>query len=679
MDVVGLEGSLTNASPNGCKTWSVLPDGMLDDGRGQAAQPADMKAPHDVVVAEALPPQPGFPHPEEAGAGTAELPTTDNTLTETPLPDNRPEQVAGASEKAPAVIAAENLPPETRPEQETGAAVVCEVHEAKSLDAALPVDPLAAALPEDAPPGHEAYSKVDSHASHKWPYAAFQYGPRKSKFQATVGKSGSLENALRVARACYMRFELGDTLEQVKEFRSACYEKIRMAQAKPSSTVNTSKEESVVNGDGAPRSSSAVLPAAGALDVQAPASVPKGKVIASCAIEEDAPEGSKAHDPSKMQIDNSNGVVFFTYSSPVKSKHKFTVKISKCNSLGLAMRVARLCFAKLESGVSTKEAQLYREELYGRVALTTEAAQKERGSHKWKVLEPIAEEGAKKEKKRKWNVPEQLENGGSKKDNKKRKGAVQSEEAESKAARTERSLLDAPADSMAHQKVHLRSEEGSGTCVFSFLQPDGQRVRFQTTASAANGSVEDALRIARLCYAKLEAGCSKTELDRYRQELYAACKEDSKAAARKAAKATARGSAGNKSGHARPDGSNSRDAAASSSSGSSSSSSDSGDESDSSASAAPAAKRQVVAPAQALAAVQAPGQAPGQATRLPRAPPHQRVCAKMMVRAGLRCGCHFALRCPASRHSEPSVSLGGHSAAPVGGTLRAAAGAKTVN
>lgn len=83
---------------------------------------------------------------------------------------------------------------------------------------------------------------------------------------------------------------------------------------------------------------------------------------------------------------------------------------------------------------------------------------------------------------------------------------------------------DAPKGSMAHDRVKRRNKGvGAEVCCFKFVRGDGTKEHFQTTMKAANNSMENAMRIARLCYAKFEAGATKAEVEQFRGEMYAKC------------------------------------------------------------------------------------------------------------------------------------------------------------
>eukprot|EP00928_Gymnodinium_smaydae_P031245 TRINITY_DN22993_c0_g2_i1.p1 TRINITY_DN22993_c0_g2~~TRINITY_DN22993_c0_g2_i1.p1 ORF type:complete len:292 (+),score=29.04 TRINITY_DN22993_c0_g2_i1:39-914(+) len=84
---------------------------------------------------------------------------------------------------------------------------------------ATEVDP--ALLPEDAPEDHVAHVRVRTNLTHQNPLVSFKYNG--IPFQTTMAAAGSRRAAEVIARACWMKFELGATKEEVLSFRAACY------------------------------------------------------------------------------------------------------------------------------------------------------------------------------------------------------------------------------------------------------------------------------------------------------------------------------------------------------------------------------------------------------------------------------------------------------------------------
>eukprot|EP00445_Apocalathium_hangoei_P024231 CAMPEP_0203927230 /NCGR_PEP_ID=MMETSP0359-20131031/66669_1 /ASSEMBLY_ACC=CAM_ASM_000338 /TAXON_ID=268821 /ORGANISM="Scrippsiella Hangoei, Strain SHTV-5" /LENGTH=807 /DNA_ID=CAMNT_0050855959 /DNA_START=1 /DNA_END=2421 /DNA_ORIENTATION=+ len=68
----------------------------------------------------------------------------------------------------------------------------------------------------DAPRGHKAWEKV--RVAHKGMVMLFKF--RDENFQVTVRAAGSVAEAKRIARLCYLRFEAGDRKADILEFRN---------------------------------------------------------------------------------------------------------------------------------------------------------------------------------------------------------------------------------------------------------------------------------------------------------------------------------------------------------------------------------------------------------------------------------------------------------------------------
>ncbi|CAK0822706.1 unnamed protein product, partial [Prorocentrum cordatum] len=204
----------------------------------------------------------------------------------------------------------------------------------------------------------------------------------------------------------------------------------------------------------------------------------------------------------------------------------------------------------------------------------------------------------------------------------------------SEAAETE----DAPAGHAAWGKVLYEPSRATVRLYLKSLGLPGGVERYTTTAKACGGSAEEALRVARLCWVRFSEGATREEVNAYRQRLYDAIA--SRGAGAPAGEPPARRPAPRKAGHraaAGRAGSPQGKAGAASSSSSSTSSDDAGEHTsgdEASSSAASGAAAPLAGPGAAAA--------PAAGARAARAAP-QRACAKMLVRSGLRCVCHFAL------------------------------------
>jgi len=84
---------------------------------------------------------------------------------------------------------------------------------------------------EDAPPGHKAWEKVKAKTqSNGYGLCRFEFlraDGTKEQFQTTVRACGNnVEECTRVARLCYVKFDEGWSLEQVKEYRDRLYDEV---------------------------------------------------------------------------------------------------------------------------------------------------------------------------------------------------------------------------------------------------------------------------------------------------------------------------------------------------------------------------------------------------------------------------------------------------------------------
>lgn len=86
-----------------------------------------------------------------------------------------------------------------------------------------------ATLTEDAPQTSEAHNKVRyANSSQSCPFMFKTSDGQKIPFQTTVRAAGSSkEAAMRIARMCYHKFELGSTKPEVEQYRAKAYERLR--------------------------------------------------------------------------------------------------------------------------------------------------------------------------------------------------------------------------------------------------------------------------------------------------------------------------------------------------------------------------------------------------------------------------------------------------------------------
>ncbi|CAJ1399655.1 unnamed protein product [Effrenium voratum] len=81
-------------------------------------------------------------------------------------------------------------------------------------------------LVEDAPPDHVAHQKVRHRQTTGAVGFRYKLEDGEVAFQTTIRAAGSLEAALRVARACYLKFELGMSKADVELYRNELYARL---------------------------------------------------------------------------------------------------------------------------------------------------------------------------------------------------------------------------------------------------------------------------------------------------------------------------------------------------------------------------------------------------------------------------------------------------------------------
>jgi len=405
-----------------------------------------------------------------------------------------------------------------------------------------------AVLPDDAPPGHEAHGKVRFQAAHKWPMAQFTFNSANGDripFQATLGHCQTPEITQRVARACYVMFEGGSAIEEVKAFRQGVYKAIQEAKnggknggpvdtgkKRPSRKTNSNavaqaqtngsasapapaeapaeSEASAENGQAPPASSPPAEKEPAPADKEPRAmSANQGSPADECvreapALSEDTQDVPKEHKVWEVPLrkDNCNNTIWcFCPPGPDGKQKKFSVNIARANSNEEdAKRIARLCMAQILDGVARADVEQFRESLL----LPHLQRPRKEGivSSEGSKPVPVKKEEVKKEVKK-----EEV------------KKEVKQEPAEAEPTERKIDTEDAPPDSIAHSKVKF--DKKSKAARFRIRHEDGTDMSFQATVKACNGSLDDAMRIARvLCHKGLHEGLSKEALEVYRDEMF---------------------------------------------------------------------------------------------------------------------------------------------------------------
>jgi len=358
-----------------------------------------------------------------------------------------------------------------------------------SAAASAPAPPL-----HDAPEGHPAHDKVKTEGQE----AVFDYVLPDSStvvFRTSASTcSKSVDEAKRIGRLCYMKFEEGMSESEVRYFRNCLLSGCSFMMApprRPSATdtvsipaaasaaaAGTASEESPSAAKGRKRRLDASPAACPALpDAKAgepgtcssPASASTSSWRNPAEARGDAPEGHVAH--RKVKPANKGTVASFEYITP-QGKVPFQTTVRACGgSLAEAKRICRLCYLKFEEGLPKEKVLSYRSWLY---------AQRSSGSLSG-CLRAKRGAGVK--------VP----------------APVQTE--------------DAPEGHQAHRWCRA-SPDGKVVSFDRMFTKGGPYVCFQTTTNRCSGSVKEALRICRLCFLKFEAGWTKDEVLRFREQEY---------------------------------------------------------------------------------------------------------------------------------------------------------------
>jgi len=333
----------------------------------------------------------------------------------------------------------------------------------------------------DLPTGHVAYERV----RHEGEDAVFEFevpgGPPVVFRTSAAVCRGSIEEAARISRLCYARFEEGRTEQEVRCFKnmllSGCSFMMLSAQrpcASPEPKVgdDVAAEESQ---DSQPAAksvrkrkrllSSKTVASPEPTDKQAGAGNAPLRLGAlrpgrkSLGKLEDAPEGHEAHSKVKHQRKGNEGVAHFHYDT-ADGKVPFQTTAGACGgSRAEAQRIARLCYMKFQEGLSKQDVLRYRNRLYEQCL---------------------------------------------------KRAAVGEKPA---------SVEDAPEGHTAHRKCST-SPDGKVVSFTHVFTQGAPYICFQTTTGRCGGSLKEAERICRLCFMKFELGWSKDEVLRFREHEY---------------------------------------------------------------------------------------------------------------------------------------------------------------
>eukprot|EP00928_Gymnodinium_smaydae_P063479 TRINITY_DN4703_c0_g1_i1.p1 TRINITY_DN4703_c0_g1~~TRINITY_DN4703_c0_g1_i1.p1 ORF type:complete len:684 (-),score=107.97 TRINITY_DN4703_c0_g1_i1:64-2115(-) len=387
---------------------------------------------------------------------------------------------------------------------ESAAAVVAS---ADASSNAADLDPaIEAALPEDAPPNHVAHQKVRYEPNNKWPLAVFMFGEAKTRFQVTLGNTGSQRNCEVIARACYMRFERGDTLEMVKQFRQECYDRLKEARGiavKPSTKPRSQPvRQQAETSTKSPAASVEKLQASPTASPEASAGEDKTVQPASNGGNAGGNSGSVASSVKPISYDTAN--THFAFLMPDQGKQvKVTVSLTRAGGPQEAYRITKLLHDEAAAGKSRAHVVEHRNVIMADYAHSTKVSAEVLTEWHREALEIKAKGGVTQSTQEAGPPPKKAR------------------KAESPAAAADAAPIawpqDAPAGHVAHEKVRRK---GDTAFCFYYALADGSKPHFQATLQACNNSAEDCARVARLCYMKFESGATLEEVKAYRGTLY---------------------------------------------------------------------------------------------------------------------------------------------------------------
>eukprot|EP00930_Biecheleria_cincta_P034982 TRINITY_DN24103_c0_g1_i1.p1 TRINITY_DN24103_c0_g1~~TRINITY_DN24103_c0_g1_i1.p1 ORF type:complete len:606 (-),score=127.44 TRINITY_DN24103_c0_g1_i1:94-1911(-) len=498
-----------------------------------------------------------------------------------------------------------------------------------------------AALPPDAPPGNEAFTKVrlaqDAGGNLRAGFQAIEVGGAKINFQVT--KAAALDNlyaAFRISRACYVMIQEGLQKDLVAEFKKECLTKLKAFgdgrnQAKPASR----RKKKETNESALPDNISDGATLGVSVD-------PKIDQVAQATEEpikdskkEKKKRRSKEPDADVPKVDDTTK----TQPSPqADRKHKRKKHIDE----------------EPEGGAG-------------------DVAQSEAGPEADGHKKKRRRDDDRKPDSEKRSAEDADKNSGQIKKHRKRKSSLEPDEGAANAqqpaqsaggpapvfsAELEEQLLaalppDPPEGHIALSRCRHIVDKGKDVCAFQNKFPIlGKTLHVQVSVNSCCGSRNAAMRIARVCYVKAETTGAKEEVIQLRSELYTICKQYLSGAVAEAEAPTSAAD-GPASKRDNPDREPSKKVASEDDdeddySNSSSSSSSSSSVAEEPVAAVPASEKPAAISSspdarltsqKSTVKVHTP-----QRLVLPRV---GRACAKMLARSGLRCNCHFAMDCPA--------------------------------
>jgi len=248
-------------------------------------------------------------------------------------------------------------------------------------------------LPPDPAPGHPAHEAV-RWGTGKWPHAWFLHeaaagsltnhhkaDTRKpgtgARFQATLGWCGSQEAAFRVARACYLKFDEGLNMEEVKQYRQTCYDNLKKARGesvpdRAKKEKGSKRKEAEPTAEPTKEAQPAKAPKAAKEPAELPDNDAGGAGVDDAAILALLPSAlskvAAQHKIKRQKQPNGQGYTAFEWAMGSRRERLQTTFKGCGGSKAACEHLARLCIDQFEQGLSRDEVMNWRDEMYAKIA-----------------------------------------------------------------------------------------------------------------------------------------------------------------------------------------------------------------------------------------------------------------------------------------------------------------------
>eukprot|EP00931_Biecheleriopsis_adriatica_P097600 TRINITY_DN7141_c0_g1_i10.p1 TRINITY_DN7141_c0_g1~~TRINITY_DN7141_c0_g1_i10.p1 ORF type:complete len:493 (-),score=118.27 TRINITY_DN7141_c0_g1_i10:47-1396(-) len=180
---------------------------------------------------------------------------------------------------------------------------------------------------------------------------------------------------MRIARACYYQFELGLSKAEVEQYRNELYKKlVEGARVEKSALASGHATKDPVRPSGQKAHEEATDTKGGKAPAEAASTKKKEEAKAEASppadgtgiVTDDAPPGSAAHQ--RVRHEAKKNCCVFSFRREDGGLENFQTTIGAAGgSLEQAMRIARACYHKFELGLSKAEVEQYRNELYQKI------------------------------------------------------------------------------------------------------------------------------------------------------------------------------------------------------------------------------------------------------------------------------------------------------------------------